>query len=294
MELFDALARGEWRLPTADGSGYVTLAELGEGNPVVVLSGGPGNHFGYMVDAVRRSLDAARWVLLEQRGSLLSPFPTNALTVGQLLEDVESLRGALGEERLVLFGHSFGSLLAELYYLAHPDRVRALILSGSFPPACALDEFGHAMQQRQGRLMGRPDVAQAIRAAGIDPAATDLPPRQRYIRTVITGQASFAVWDLARWPLVRDCRWNRAAANAIGNSLPASYDIAQTWAENPVPITVLQGEYDYVDPAASIWQDFGQERQQVHVEMIPAAVHNPWLDHPAQFDAALRQALRRR
>lgn len=293
MDLFDALARGEWSLPTADGAGDLTVVELGTGDPVLVLAGGPGNHFAYMVDAVRHCLDAARWVFLEQRGSLLSPVRAEGLSVDRLITDIESLRGALDLDRLVIFGHSWGSLLAQLYYRAHPDRIRSLILSGAFPPAADLVALDGEVKERQEALMTRPEVAEAVRKAGIDPDADDLHPRDRRTRRMITGTAAFCIWDMTNWARVRPMRFDRDAAIAIDNSLPASYDISPVLAEHPAPITVLQGEHDYVDPHAAAWEALSRTCENVRVEVIPAAVHNPWLDHPRTFDRALRRALSR-
>lgn len=216
-----------------------------------------------------------------------------ALSVENLIADVESLREALGHQRLTIFGHSWGSLLAQLYYVAHPARVKTLILSGAFPPAADLEALGRQAQERQRQLMTRPEVAQAVREAGIDPDASHLPPRDRRSYRMVTGQASFAVWDMSKWPHVRDVRFDRANAIAIDESLPASYDISTTLTANPVPVTILQGEHDYVDPAASTWKTLDKTHEGIHVEVIPAAIHNPWLDHPRHFAEGLRRGLDR-
>lgn len=51
-----------------------------------------------------------------------------AFTTADTVADLEDLRQALGAERLTLAGVSYGSFVAERYALAHPGRVRALIL----------------------------------------------------------------------------------------------------------------------------------------------------------------------
>ena len=48
--------------------------------------------------------------------------------------DIEAIRRAGGYEKLVLYGTSYGTKLAELYAEAHPDRVEALILDSVVPP----------------------------------------------------------------------------------------------------------------------------------------------------------------
>jgi pimeloyl-ACP methyl ester carboxylesterase len=51
-----------------------------------------------------------------------------AFTTADTVADLEDLRQALGAERLTLAGVSYGSFVAERYALAHPARVRALVL----------------------------------------------------------------------------------------------------------------------------------------------------------------------
>ena len=48
----------------------------------------------------------------------------------------------------ILFGHSFGGVLAQCYAAAHPERVKSLILMGSGPPTA--QEIA-AAQARLGR-----------------------------------------------------------------------------------------------------------------------------------------------
>lgn len=56
--------------------------------------------------------------------------PAN-FTVPQSVADLEALRVALGAEKVSLFGHSFGTQLAQAYVRAHPARVDRLVLAGS-------------------------------------------------------------------------------------------------------------------------------------------------------------------
>lgn len=51
-----------------------------------------------------------------------------AFTTADTVADLEELRQALGAERLTLAGVSYGSFVAERYALAHPARVRGLVL----------------------------------------------------------------------------------------------------------------------------------------------------------------------
>lgn len=103
------------------------------GKPVVVLHGGPG---GAVNPGMRRYFDPARWniFLFDQRGCGQST-PNAVLEdndTWKLVEDIERLRIHAGVEKWSVFGGSWGSTLALVYALTHPDRVESLVLRGIF------------------------------------------------------------------------------------------------------------------------------------------------------------------
>ncbi|GBQ67412.1 proline iminopeptidase [Ameyamaea chiangmaiensis NBRC 103196] len=104
-----------------------------DGIPVVVLHGGPG---GGSSPAMRRMFDPARYcvVLFDQRGCGRStPYASlEANTTWHLVGDVERLRHALGVDRWLVYGGSWGSTLALAYAQTHPQVVSGLILRGIF------------------------------------------------------------------------------------------------------------------------------------------------------------------
>jgi len=295
-DLFDLLAENAWSLPTADGMANLHVTELGEGRPIVTLHGGPGAHYDYLVDAVRRHRHRARFILFDQRGSLLSPVPeekVELLSVEQLIEDLETLRVALGDERLVLLAHSWGSLLAQLYYAAHPDRVAGLILVGAGWPF-SLPESGEAeVQERRERLQNRAEVAEALRAAGLDGDPDQLTPRQRSWRDRITGTAALSIYRVENWRRLRTMYWRRDVATAFDRSLPKSWDSRPLLKAHPVAVNVIQGDQDYVDPGATTWVQVSRDHPEVQVTVIDRAGHMPWIDDPDAYDDALAAALTR-
>ena len=167
-----------------------------EGKPIVVVHGGPGSGCS---EGQRRRFDPDlyRIVLFDQRGCGRSvphaSDPTTDMTVNtteHLLRDMEQLRQALGIERWMLFGASWGSTLSLAYAQRHPDRVTELVIvdvttssrseidwlyrgvSRFFPEAWERFRLGVPAGERGGdlvaayaALMEHPDLAVRQRAA---------------------------------------------------------------------------------------------------------------------------------
>ncbi|MGB0960471.1 MAG: prolyl aminopeptidase [Halocynthiibacter sp.] len=104
-----------------------------DGIPVLVLHGGPG---GGCSPYMRRFFnpDVYRVILFDQRGCGRStPHASIAAnTTWHLVRDIETLRHHLGVSSWVVFGGSWGSTLALIYAITHPDPVRYLTLRGIF------------------------------------------------------------------------------------------------------------------------------------------------------------------
>lgn len=119
-------------MPVSDGHSLY-YAEYGnaQGLPVVVLHGGPGTGTTTMQP---RFFDPSHYriVLFDQRGAGRSR-PVGRLegnTTRHLVEDMDSLRELLGIEKWLVFGTSWGSMLALSYGIAHPDVCLGLALHG--------------------------------------------------------------------------------------------------------------------------------------------------------------------
>lgn len=112
---------------------YLEQCGRRDGLPVVFLHGGPGSGCS---PAHRRFFDPLRFhaVLFDQRGcgrsTPLAELRDN--TTPHLVADLELIREALGIERWLVFGGSWGSLLALSYAIANPARCAGLVLRSIF------------------------------------------------------------------------------------------------------------------------------------------------------------------
>lgn len=116
----------------------------GAGTNVLVVHGGPGYPFARPLAGLNALTTRYRFQYYDQRGCGKSSRPLDRFTssnyyenmqsldrtlgIGAQIADMERIRQILGDEKLILIGHSFGGFLASLYAAEFPEHVQALIL----------------------------------------------------------------------------------------------------------------------------------------------------------------------
>ena len=102
---------------------------MGTGIPIVMIAGGPGadsSHFRYTHSLLR---SCGQLVFLDNRGRGRSEGGGDlpeAYTLENDLKDVEAVRKALGAERIIIYGHSYGSMVALAYAARFPQHTLAV------------------------------------------------------------------------------------------------------------------------------------------------------------------------
>lgn len=190
---------------------------------------------------------------------------------------------------------SHGTVLAMSYYKAYPGHVERMILTGALPPAEpeGRDAYEKVMEARQNVLLARhTDIAHAVALAHLPADSRNDTVEQARIRRRISRLAPSNIIDLTRWHQLTGAGvyYNEAISNTIGNSVPQDIDIYATLSAHPIPITVIQGDRDYVDPGASRWASLGAQGK-VNIYVMPGSSHAAWIDQPEAFARALAKGL---
>jgi proline iminopeptidase len=121
------------------GEGRLFVRDLGSGQPVIVLHGGPDFDHSYLVPELDGLAEQYRLVFYDQRGRgrSWSGEGPGSVTIDSEVEDLDRVRAWTGSETVALLGHSWGGLLAMEYAIRHPERVSHLILMNTAPASHA-------------------------------------------------------------------------------------------------------------------------------------------------------------
>jgi pimeloyl-ACP methyl ester carboxylesterase len=81
---------------------------------------------------LNRLASFSRLILFDKRGVGLSDPVSSAPTLDQRMDDLRAVMDAVGCEQASIFGLSEGGSMSAMFAAAHPERVRALVLYGSW------------------------------------------------------------------------------------------------------------------------------------------------------------------
>ncbi|MHB1955281.1 MAG: proline iminopeptidase-family hydrolase [Sulfobacillus sp.] len=115
-------------------NGYrVWTRQVGTGEmPILLLHGGPGANHEYL-ECLKDHipLDRFRLYFYDQLGSYFSDQPDDETlwTVQRFCDEVDEVRQALGVEQMILFGQSWGGMLAIEYALKYGPHLKGLVIS---------------------------------------------------------------------------------------------------------------------------------------------------------------------
>jgi proline iminopeptidase len=112
-------------------NGYLYYHSYGNGEPIIILSGGPGVSCEQVEDVAIKMSKNYRAILFEQRGtgrSMPVPFDSTTITLKNAQADLILLLNHLKLKKAIFLGHSWGAGLSLSFAVNFPDRVKSILL----------------------------------------------------------------------------------------------------------------------------------------------------------------------
>lgn len=259
------------------------------GVPVVFLHGGPGAGSN---PVHRRFFDPRHYriVIFDQRGAGRSrPFAgVENNTTDHLVADIERLRERLTIDSWFVFGGSWGSTLALIYGIRHPDRCRGFILRGIFLGSKAeIDWFLNGMRavfpeawRRFSDFIpekDRHDLLSAYHARLTNPAPEVHMPAAAYWAGYETSCSNLLTSPSETPPQATTGALSLARIEAhyfVNNVFVEDTEIIDNVAKvRHLPCVVVQGRYDMVCPLKSA-DALVQAWPEIDYRIVPDAGHS--------------------
>ncbi|NNF58906.1 MAG: alpha/beta fold hydrolase [Rhodothermaceae bacterium] len=253
--------------------------------PLLVLNGGPGlssEHFGGLARQLSQLGRGRTTITFDQRGtgrSRLARVDASTVTLAAMVQDIEALRAHLGVHEWIVFGHSWGGMYAMAYAVAHPERVRGLVLSAS--GGSDLEWTSHFQNNLRHRL--GPE-----RRTAYDRATTR---RER-----VEAMAAAYVFNPEHIPFVVESLSRPGASNPTVRSLvfqnlfQLEFDLRDDLARLERPVLILHGRQDVL--GTLVPYKTHQALPNSDLVFLDACGHYLWLDQPEAYFEAIGDFLR--
>lgn len=239
---------------------------------IVLVHGGPASYdHSYFKPHSAALADVAQVVYLDLRDHGRSDWGDPAAWSFEVCaDDVAAFIDALGIERPVVFGHSMGGFVVELYGARHPGHAGGLVLAGTMA-RFDLDRLVEGIRRN-----GGDEVAELARREYSDDEVTDA----EWARVF----ASFGPHVPDHDTLAR--RTTNLALGPRGSDLMGRLDVVDQLARIDRPTRVIVGELDGVTPVACSEEIVAALAPGIGtLDVLPGAGHFAWLDTPAFWES---------
>ncbi|WP_019579818.1 alpha/beta fold hydrolase [Pseudomonas mandelii] len=243
----------------------IYVNESGSGEPALLFLhyyGGSSRTW----DGVIRGLDSQyRSIAMDHRGWGESDAPNQGYTLGDLADDVQDVIKALNLDRYVIVGHSMSGKIAQLFASGQPSGLQGLILVS--PPPSPMS-FSPEQRAEMAKIY---DTRESISWA-LDNVLTAKSLTPELYEQVIVDSLRGAAQAKAAWPL--------------GGMVD---DITADVLSINVPVLVIAGELDQVDPPATLQRELLPRIAGARMHVLPGTGHLSPLENPDEVAAAIHQ-----
>lgn len=272
----------------------------GTGDALFLISGGPGGaHVGLHSFAPLK--DAYQLVYIDNfgRGKSDTAKTPSEYSINRDVEDIEGIRMALKLEKINILGHSYGSIVAQLYAIKYPQHTKHLIIANGFFSGemwqANDDNSNHEIKTNYPEVWER---LMKMRAEGIrssDPTFNAVYGEVPYGFLYAYNPNNFLKGIDPDYPN----KFNSALYFQlvgddgdffVGGDI-AKFDCRRQLKDLKMPVLVIAGRYDRVSvPTFAI--QYQKYCPQAQFEMFEKSGHNPQVEEPEKEFKIIREFLK--
>jgi len=254
---------------------------MAERPTLLILHGGPGYDHSTLRPYFDRYADAYQVIYLDHRGCGRSGGAQETWHLDQWADDIAAICAALGIERPVVFGQSFGGMVAMHYAARYPDGARRLILSSTAA------RFDLPATVEKARSLGGEEAAHVAQSFFSDPSLEGYAEYGRVCLPLYTRSAS------AGGPSYSDRAIQKpeVTVHFFRNEM-MEMDLRPGIAAITCPTLVLGGAEDPVTPVICSEEIAAAIGENARLEIFDGCGHGVHRDDPEGAERVMRGFLR--
>lgn len=279
----DPASETEGRLEVPGGSIWYRIVGDGPGLPVVTLHAGPG-YPSVSLQPLELLATDRPVVFYDQLGCGNSDRPDDPelWTTERFVAELRVLLDALDYKNVHLLGHSWGTVLGVEFYMAHPARVRSMVLVG---PMLSTNRWTEDCK----RLISQ--LPQQFVDIYNDPEATD--EEVESLNTEFKRRHVFRVDETPEsrkramegfGSQVYNTMWGPNEFTPVGSLV--GYDRTQDFGRIDVPVLYLCGRFDEATPDSVTY--YASLTPNAEVTVFERSSHNSFLEETDEFMERVR------
>lgn len=300
---------------------YVLMRGMNSENPVIIyLHGGPSSPDTYVTYGFTDYLiDEYTVVAWDQRGCGRTYFhnadtdPENRTADFQQAQaDLDDLVNYVlerfGKDKVIILGHSYGTILGSEYALTHPDKVSAYIGAAQVVSLEKSDIYSYedALQKAKDAGDDTSELTDAFEVFQNGGSITDMMKLRalaaKYHPVNVSDKATWMAFTSPYFGIV-DFRWFLKQLGDMNEYFELnqqlfdytfSFDAYEKGLEYKMPVYFISGTCDWICPVDSIREYTGDiSAPDVHLELIEGCGHNVQYSSPEEFAGTVCELLKR-
>jgi pimeloyl-ACP methyl ester carboxylesterase len=261
-----------WRSGTVDSGGeriYYEVAGDDDAPTLLLTHGAGGSHAAWFQQVPEFTAAGYRTITWDTRGFGNSSFVTGAHGCDAAVADMTAVLDAAGADRVHVAGQSMGGWWVTAFALAHPERVRSIVLSNTVGALWTDQLTEHFKGYVASATL--PDEVRIGDHSALSPALAQRDPARAFLYQQLNTFHTPPMGDVVGALFGTSVK--HADIDALG-----------------VPVLVITGTDDPLFPAPLV-RDTAERLAKARVVEIADAGHSPYFERPDEYNAAVLEFL---
>jgi proline iminopeptidase len=272
---------------------------FGQGDPLFFIAGGPGNtHYGLRYFDSLSTTNTLVYYDAFGRGKSDTAKVVTEYSLERDIDDLESLRIAMGFDKINILGHSYGGVVAQGYAIKYPENVSHLILANTFHSYLMwqenCDNSNHEIKENYPEIWEELMKIREQGAVSSDPIHQEIYGRVPYGFLYAYNPENFLPRGRKPYPNPLNAKLYYQMVGRDGDFLVTSdigtFDYRKQLKDLKMPILIYGGRYDRV-AVPRMMVEFQMYCPQAEFVMFEKSGHNPQVEEPSKLFALIRKFL---